>query len=685
VPEETANDIARTVLLVGDHPAVLEGLAGIVRAAGYTVVETVNAEQATAVASSEQPDFVLVDVVISGVLGLGAIVPLVASYPDSRVLLLSVDDSPETIRAAMRAGAIGYLSKMGTSGSLLIQALRRVAAGEAVFVPVELGEALVSYPGSFPSAAQVLNEREVAVAALVAAGKSNRQIAQALFLSPRTVEAHVTSIFVKLGVTSRTQLAVAAVRRQIGERMHSAQMRGLMFADIVAFSARAAAEQIAIRRAFARVLQDACTQAGLPWAECRVEDRGDGALVLLPPDAAVSKLIDPFPQVLGDRLESYNRAAAGPENMQIRVALHEGPVSVDDMGISGQTVIHCARLLDAAVFRSAMHASGSAVGVIASELVHDLAVSQGARMPDPASVQHVGIRAKELETTAWMWFSGNAIPPALRPSAPRAGRVLAERTPDSDVEPPQGMQFRLLGPLEVQTPDGWAAISAAKWRSLLACLLLRPGELVPTETLISELWGDAPPNTANNLVSIYVHRLKKMIGDTDGQVLVYRKPGYLLRLPDGATDAQWFETMIRGAREALSASDPQMAANRLEEALALWRGPLLSDVPATPLITSESERFAELRLEAAGLNIAVDIDRGRGDQAIPELRELLDDHPLREELWLLLMRALAETGQRAEALAAYDQARELVLGELGVELGAALNRLYADLLARNGG
>ena len=143
--------------------------------------------------------------------------------------------------------------------------------------------------------------------------------------------------------------------------------------------------------------------------------------------------------------------------------------------------------------------------------------------------------------------------------------------------------------------------------------------------------------------------------------------------------------MIRGAREALSASDPQMAANRLEEALALWRGPLLSDVPATPLITSESERFAELRLEAAGLKIAVDIDRGRGDQAIPELRELLDDHPLREELWLLLVRALAETGQRPEALAAYDQARELVLGELGVEPGAALNRLYADLLARNGG
>src|ERR1700761_2191012 len=73
------------------------------------------------------------------------------------------------------------------------------------------------------------------------------------------------------------------------------------------------------------------------------------------------------------------------------------------------------------------------------------------------------------------------------------------------------MRFRILGPLEVLSPEGWAAINAAKWRSLLACLLVRPGQLVPTDALIDELWGDAPPKRANNLVSIYVHRLRKGI------------------------------------------------------------------------------------------------------------------------------------------------------------------------------
>ena len=73
------------------------------------------------------------------------------------------------------------------------------------------------------------------------------------------------------------------------------------------------------------------------------------------------------------------------------------------------------------------------------------------------------------------------------------------------------MRFRILGPLEVLSPSGWTAIGAPRWRSLLACLLVRPGQLVPTETLIDELWGDNPPSTAKNLVSIYVHQLKKVI------------------------------------------------------------------------------------------------------------------------------------------------------------------------------
>jgi len=135
------------------------------------------------------------------------------------------------------------------------------------------------------------------------------------------------------------------------------------------------------------------------------------------------------------------------------------------------------------------------------------------------------------------------------------------------------MRFRMLGPLEVLSPDGWTAINAAKWRSLLGCLLVRPGQLVPTENLILELWGDAPPTTANNLVSIYVHQLKKVIGDTERRILVYRAPGYMLRVAPGDLDLQQFESLAAEGRKALAADDPERAALQLSEALGLWRGP----------------------------------------------------------------------------------------------------------------
>src|SRR5580692_4613170 len=129
------------------------------------------------------------------------------------------------------------------------------------------------------------------------------------------------------------------------------------------------------------------------------------------------------------------------------------------------------------------------------------------------------------------------------------------------------MRFRILGPLEVLSSDGWTAISAAKWRSLLACLLVRPGQLVPTDSLIDELWGENPPNTANNLVSIYVHRLKKVIGDAEGKDLLYRAPGYMLRVADKDLDSQVFELLVADGRGALEASDADRAAALLGEAL----------------------------------------------------------------------------------------------------------------------
>ncbi|WP_222849338.1 AfsR/SARP family transcriptional regulator [Trebonia kvetii] len=239
----------------------------------------------------------------------------------------------------------------------------------------------------------------------------------------------------------------------------------------------------------------------------------------------------------------------------------------------------------------------------------------------------------------------------------------------------------MLGPLEVQSADGWTAISAAKWRQLLACLLLRSGQLVPTDSLILELWGDVPPSTANNLVSIYVHRLKKVIGDTEGKMLVYRAPGYVLRVGPGDVDIEHFESLAADGRTALAAADAERASALLGEALRLWRGPLLADVPPSPLIASRADRMAELWLTVTELRVEADIACGRAVQAVPGLRGLVTEHPLRERLWALLMRALEAAGRRAEALEIYAQARQVIADELGVDPGSELQRLYADLLA----
>jgi DNA-binding SARP family transcriptional activator/predicted negative regulator of RcsB-dependent stress response len=247
------------------------------------------------------------------------------------------------------------------------------------------------------------------------------------------------------------------------------------------------------------------------------------------------------------------------------------------------------------------------------------------------------------------------------------------------------VRFRILGPLEIWTGQGWSGIGAPKWRALLAALLLNPGQVISTERLIAELWDEEPPSGAANLVSVYVLRVRRLIGDRGGEVLATRAPGYQLRLEPGDLDAAAFEALTRQGRAALAGGDAPRGAGLLTEALALWRGDALSDIPQSGLVTAEADRLSESRLTALELRITAELDCGLPSELVPELRRLISDNPLREGLWLLLMQALDRAGRRAESVAAFSEARQVIADELGVDPGPALRQLYQWLLTADTG
>jgi DNA-binding SARP family transcriptional activator len=240
--------------------------------------------------------------------------------------------------------------------------------------------------------------------------------------------------------------------------------------------------------------------------------------------------------------------------------------------------------------------------------------------------------------------------------------------------------FRILGPVEVWTGQDWAKIGAGKQRSVLATLLLRPGEVVSTDALVDQVWPDKPPARAANLVSVYVHHLRRLIGDAEGLVLVTRAPGYQVVPGPGELDADRFAALVGEGRQALASGAPDRAVELLDEAVGLWRGRALADVPATPLVAAEADRLEESRIEALELRAEASLACGRHAEVVPEVRRLLADNPLQEKLWALLIRALYGAGRQAEALEVYEQARNRISDELGVDPGAELRQLYHQIL-----
>ncbi|MFC8514959.1 BTAD domain-containing putative transcriptional regulator [Streptomyces sp. NPDC057257] len=242
------------------------------------------------------------------------------------------------------------------------------------------------------------------------------------------------------------------------------------------------------------------------------------------------------------------------------------------------------------------------------------------------------------------------------------------------------MRFGILGPLEVRTDDGTPVDPGGpRPRALLTLLLLDVGHAVSTQRLTDGLYGAEPPSGAANALQSQISRLRRRLAPhTDIEA---DSAGYRLTASAESVDAHRFERLAAQGREALDAGDHALAVDRLREALALWRGPALPDLPDAH---AEAARFEELRLAAVQNRVEAELALGGGPDLVPELRALLTAHPLSERLYGQLMRALHAAGRPAEALTVYEEARRTLADELGADPSPELSALHLELLQGTG-
>jgi predicted ATPase/DNA-binding SARP family transcriptional activator len=243
------------------------------------------------------------------------------------------------------------------------------------------------------------------------------------------------------------------------------------------------------------------------------------------------------------------------------------------------------------------------------------------------------------------------------------------------------LRYEILGPVLAHREGEALPIAGFKQRTLLAVLLLHAERLVPADVLIDKLWPDRAPASARNLVQGYVSDLRHALGKAgpDGSPLVTSQSGYLLQVDGEQLDALRFERLVEASRAARAAGDPRLAADRLQAATALWRGPALTGVsPGT--LRGEAVRLDEARLTALEDRFELELELGRHTQVVGELAALRSEHPLRERPIALLMVALSRSGRHAEALAAYREARRSLVQEHGLDPGPTLQRLELAIL-----
>ena len=246
------------------------------------------------------------------------------------------------------------------------------------------------------------------------------------------------------------------------------------------------------------------------------------------------------------------------------------------------------------------------------------------------------------------------------------------------------IEFRILGPLQISADGRLLPLGSPKQGALLGLLLVHAGETISRDRLIEELWGEARPATVDSALHVYLSRLRRLLESAGaGSALVRERYGYRLRVEPEQLDANRFERLAGEGSEALATGKVELAAERLRQALALWRGSALADLQSERFAIAAAARLEEERVAALEQRLEADLVLGRHQQLIHELEVLVAEHPYRERLHAQLMLALYRSGRQVEALRAYQRARRTLTDELGLEPSQELTQLERAILRQD--
>ena len=239
------------------------------------------------------------------------------------------------------------------------------------------------------------------------------------------------------------------------------------------------------------------------------------------------------------------------------------------------------------------------------------------------------------------------------------------------------MHARILGSVQLEEGGRRIPMGGVRQRAVLVSLLLHANEVVPSEQLLMDLWGEDSPLSAANSLQAAISRLRRVL--PPGR-LITRAPGYALRIFPEELDVRQFEQLVSEGREALTAGSAEQAARTLRQALSLWQGPALADFRYEPFAQAEIVRLEELHLTCLEERVEADLALGSASVLVAELRRLVSEHPLRERLRGQLMLALYRDGRQTEALEVYREFRSVLRDELGLDPSPQLRELETAIL-----